>query len=162
MTTNFRNKQWFKNLSQDRKDKICKRFDIEEKTLRKSGRETEDGRIVVDILRIDHLLHTPKFWDECDQIISSNKINKCDDNNLENQLENIKYIYNLFNKDTKLLKYKQSLHNDLMIKQAVKYVNHWIDEYNIEDSDKKYCAYQIYMHVKSVIETDLKLNNKNL
>ena len=44
MADNFRNKQWFKNLSQDRKDEICKKFDIDEKTLKKAGRETSDGQ----------------------------------------------------------------------------------------------------------------------
>ena len=57
MADNFRNKQWFKNMSQERKDEICKKFDIDEKTLRKCGRETDDGRIVINLLKIDHLLH---------------------------------------------------------------------------------------------------------
>ena len=64
MADNFRNKQWFKNLSQDRKDEICKKFDIDEKTLKKAGRETSDGQIVIDMLRIDNLQHTTEFWDE--------------------------------------------------------------------------------------------------
>ena len=49
MAENFRNKQWFKKMSQECKDEICKKFDIDEKTLRKCGRETEDGHIVIKV-----------------------------------------------------------------------------------------------------------------
>ena len=65
MAENFRNKQWFKNMPQERKDEICKKFDINENTLRKCGRETEVGRIVIDLLRVDHLLHCLLIRDEC-------------------------------------------------------------------------------------------------
>ena len=44
-----------------------------------------------------------------------------------------------------------------MVKQASKLVNYWINEYYSEENDKEYCAYQIIMHAKSVLETDLNL-----
>ena len=155
MADNFRNKQWFKNMSQERKDEICKKFDIDEKTLRKAGRETDDGRIVINLLKIDHLLHQPESWIEYNKIIEKNKLNVCE-GTIEEQAENLKFIYKLFF-DVSFLKYKQSLHNDLMVKQATKYVNKWIDEYYSNENDKEYCAYQIVMHVKSVLETDLNI-----
>lgn len=155
MADNFRNKQWFKNMSQERKDEICKKFDIDEKTLRKCGRETDDGRIVIDLLRIDHFLHTPESWTEYNKVIEQNKLNICN-GTIDEQVEYLKFIYKLFY-DVSYLKYKQSLHNDLMVKQAIKYVNHWIIEYYSDQNDKEYCAYQIVMHVKSVLETDLNL-----
>ena len=92
MADNFRNKQWFKNMSQDRKDELCHKFDIDEKTLRKCGRETNDGRIVIDLLRLDHLCHTPESWKEYNKVIQSNKINICE-GTIDEQVENLKFIY---------------------------------------------------------------------
>ena len=155
MAENFRNKQWFKNMSQERKDEICKKFLIDEVTLKKSGRETNDGRIVINLLKIDKLNYMPESWKEYNKIISANTVNACE-GTIEEQLENLKFIYGLFN-EVKFLKYKQSVHNDLMITQSSKYVNHWITKYNKEDSDKEFCSYQIFTHVKSLFETDLNL-----
>jgi len=155
MTENFRNKQWFKKMSQECKDEICKKFDIDEKTLRKCGRETEDGHIVINLLKIDHLLHTPESWTKYNKIIEKNKLSSCN-GTINEQVENFKFIYKLFY-DVSFLNYKTSVHNDLMVKQASKYINKWIDKYYMEDADKEYCAYQIVMHVKSVLETDINL-----
>ena len=158
MAENFRNKQWFKNMSQERKDEICKKFDIDEKTLKKAGRETEDGRIVINLLKIDHLNHRPESWKTYNDILSSNTIELCGDT-IEEKVNNIKYIYSLFN-DVKFLKYKESVHNNLLVKQTAKYVNEWINEYkNPENSadNNEYFAYQIFSHVRSLIESDLKI-----
>ena len=155
MADNFRNKQWFKNMSQERKDEICKKFDIDEKTLRKAGRETDDGRIVINLLKIDSLLHIPESWIEYNKIIEKNKLSTCE-GTINEQVDNLKAIYNLFY-NVSFLKYKTSLKNDLFVKQAAKYVNYWINEYYSENSDKEYCAYQIIMHIKSTLETDLNL-----
>ena len=155
MADNFRNKQWFKNMSQERKDEICKKFDIDEKTLRKAGRETDDGRIVINLLKIDNFLHKPESWIKYNKIIENNKLNTCE-GTIEERVENFKFIYGLFF-DVKFLKYKKSVHNDLMVNQSAKYINRWINEYYLDDSDKEYCAYQIYTHIKTTIETDLNL-----
>ena len=74
MAENFRNKQWFKNMSQERKDEICEKFLIDETTLKKAGRETDDGRIVINLLKIDKLNYTPKPWIDYYKILSSNTI----------------------------------------------------------------------------------------
>ena len=155
MADNFRNKQWFKNMSQERKDEICKKFDIDEKTLRKACRETDDGRIVINLLKIDSFLHMPDEWSEYNKIIEKNKLETCE-GSIDQQVEYLKFIYKLFF-DTSFLKYKSSLHNDLLVNQAIKHTNYWVSEYNSEENDKDYCAYQIVMHVKSVLETDLNL-----
>ena len=95
MADNFRNKQWFKNMSQERKDEICKKFDIDEKTLRKAGRETDDGRIVINLLKIDNFLHKPESWIEYNKVIEKNKLKVCE-GTIEEQIENLKFIYKLF------------------------------------------------------------------
>ena len=158
MADNFRNKQWFKNMSQERKNEICEKFDIDEKTLKKAGRETEDGRIVINLLKIDHLNHRPESWKIYNNILSSNNIELCGDT-IEEKVSNIKYIYSLFN-DVKFLKYKESVHNNLLVKQTAKYVNEWINKYkNPENSsdNNEYFAFQIFSHVRSLIESDLKI-----
>jgi len=167
MADNFRNKQWFKNLSQERKDEICKKFDIDEKTLKKAGRQTEDGRIVVDVLRIDHLLHTPESWDEYyDNIsildLSEGVLDLClNKNDLNEQLSVLKFTYDLLHTNNDWKKYKPSVHNDLLVRQAFKNFMHWFNERNATDpSDKehiKFCCYQIYTHCKCLLESDLDL-----
>lgn len=165
MADNFRNKQWFKNMSQERKDEICKQFDINEKTLRKAGRETDDGRIVIDLLRIDHMCHYPKDWDEAYEALKDH-IEKY--NNVINETKTddelvlvFEEIYNLLNAHT-YLKYKDSIHNKVLLHQAKKCVQNDINEYiNNDEENKPYYAYKIKMHLKVLIESDLKLIKEN-
>jgi len=160
MATNFRNKQWFKNLSQDKKDEICKKFDIDEKTLKKAGRQTDDGRIVIDVIRIDHLLHTPKIWDICFKnlniVIPDDCINTSD---VFKMISNMEYIYSFMNRDIHYATYKSNLRNDLLTKQAHVNFMYWYNEKN-NTSDKEYnkfCCFQMYMHCKCLLESDLNL-----
>lgn len=170
MAENFRNKQWFKNLSQERKDSICKKFDIDEKTLKKAGRETGDGRIVVDLLRIDHILHTPEIWDVCYDAYIKYSIFSDDQFNwdLINITDKIMRMYNLYSYVhpeyiNTVFKYKSNLKNDLFVKDAYKRVLKWVN-YAKEDlnneEDVKFSSYQIYSQVKCLIESDIKLINK--
>jgi len=164
MAENFRNKQWFKNLSQERKDEICAKFDIDEKTLKKAGRETEDGRIVVDLLRIDHMLHTPELWDVCYNALIKNDIFNnslnWDINEVDDMILRMSSIYNFINPDVKFLKYKSSLKNDLFAKDAYKRLLKWVN-YAKEDltdvKSVKFSSYQIYSQVKCLLDSDLKL-----
>jgi hypothetical protein len=165
MATNFRNKQWFKNLSQDRKNDICKKFNIDETTLKKAGRETTDGRIVVDLLRIDHILSTPPFWDECANklqvVLPEDNMNTTD---VFQMISNMEYIYAFMNNDAHFVSYKSNLHNDLLTKFAHNSFKKWYDEMHATDkSDKdhiKFCCYQMYTHCKCLLESDLNLINK--
>ncbi len=164
MAINFRNKQWFKNMSQERKNDICKRFDTDEKTLRKAGRETEDGRIVIDLLRMDHLIHTPNFWDDCYNAYVKNDIFnnslKWDFVEVNDMVLQMSSLYNFVNFDAKFIKYKSSLKNDLFVKEAYKHVLNWVNKAknNITDKDYvKFCSYQIFIQTRCLFETDLKL-----
>lgn len=161
MADNFRNKQWFKNMSQERKDEICKQFDIDEKTLRKAGRVTDDGRFVIDLLRIDHLKHHPNSWD-----VTYNAI-KDHINNFGTMINNAKTdaelililenIYDLFNKNS-YLKYKDSVRNKVLIEQTKQCVLNDIHEYVTNDEDSKpYYANRLLQHIKLLIDSDLKL-----
>ena len=162
MATNFRNKQWFKNLSQDRKDEICKKFDIDEKTLKKAGRETSDGRIVIDILRIDHLQHTPELWDEYYKnlhvVLPEDNLNTSD---VRQMISNMEYIYTFMKRDVHFGTYKSNLHNDLLTKTAHNNFKHWYDEMHATDASdvdhKKFCCYQMFTHCRCLLESDLQL-----
>lgn len=162
MATNFRNKQWFKNLSQDRKNDICKKLNINETTLKKAGRETDDGRIVIDLLRIDHILSTPQFWDECANklhvVLPENNLNT---NDVFQMISNMEYIYAFMNNDVHFASYKSDIHNDLLTKYAHKYFKKWYDEMHATDASDtdhiKFCCYQMYTHCKCLLESDLKL-----
>jgi hypothetical protein len=151
-------------MSQERKDEICKKFDIDEKTLRKAGRETDDGRIVVDLLRIDHLCHTPELWDECyNAFIKDDCFNseiKWEFDNINDMLLRMLHIYYLMNSMTKGKKYVSNTHNDLLVQYAYKNVIKWVNKakYDLNDVDYvKFCCYQIYTRIRILIETDLNL-----
>ncbi len=160
MAENFRNKQWFKNLSQDRKDEICKKFDIDEKTLKKAGRQTDDGRIVIDILRIDNILYTPEIWDICFKnlniILPNDYMNASD---VFKMISNMEYIYSFMNRDAHYAIYKSNLHNDLLTKQAHINFMYWYNEKNntFDEEYKKFCCFQMYTHCKCLLESDLNL-----
>ena len=162
MAENFRNKQWFKNLSQDRKDEICKKFDIDEKTLKKAGRETSDGRIVIDILRIDHFQHTPEFWNDCYKnlyvVLPEDNLNTSD---VRQMISNMEYIYTFMKRDVHFGTYKSNLHNDLLTKTAHNNFKHWYDEMHATDASdvdhKKFCCYQMFTHCRCLLESDLQL-----
>ncbi len=164
MAENFRNKQWFKNLSQDRKDEICKKFDIDEKTLKKAGRETADGRIVIDLLRIDHFIHYPEIWDEYKKYLINddlfnNELN-WDFTSINDKLMRLNHIWNCFTNDQKLNKYKQSLHNDLLVEQAYKNVVNWVEraKEDIDDEEQLgFDCYQICTIIKCLFESDIKI-----
>lgn len=161
MADNFRNKQWFKNMSQERKDEICKQFDIEEKTLRKAGRETDDGHFVIDLLRIDHLKHYPNSWDVAYNAIKDHINNFVTMiNNAKNDVELIlifENIYDLFNKNS-YLKYKDSVRNKVLVEQTKQCVLNDIHEYVTNDEDSKpYYANRLLQHIKLLIDSDLKL-----
>lgn len=158
MADNFRNKQWFKNLSQDRKDEICKKFDIDEKTLKKCGRETDDGRIVIDILRLDHLLHTPSEWKT--QYDALKKFKMTFDDISLTDVEVCQKFYKAFVPDAKFLKYKDTLHNNLLTKSAYKYTKDWYLKFINPEStnnEREFYAHQVWTHVKCLIESDLQL-----
>ena len=160
MADNFRNKQWFKNMPQDRKDDICKRFDIDEKTLRKCGRETDDGRIVIDLLRLDHMNYVPELWIECGKkmvfVIEDTNVN--DVNTMVSLMQD---AYMCMYPDVKFLKYKSSLKNDLFVKQAYKDFIHWYNESisidDITSDDFKFACYQMYIQCRRILESDLKI-----
>ena len=164
MADNFRNKQWFKNMPQERKDKICKQFDIDEKTLRKCGRETDDGRIVIDILRIDHLNTIPELWEECSKKINIH-IDNIDIDDIETMVSLMQDTYICMHPDVKFLKYKSSLKNDLFVKQSYKNFIHWYNESksidDITSDDFKYCCYQMYSHCRCLLESDLNIVKSN-
>lgn len=160
MADNFRNKQWFKNMSQERKDEICKQFDIDEKTLRKAGRETDDGRLVIDLLRIDHLNHYPKDWDIANEALKNhtdykNKIASCD--NVTELVTIFEQLFNLFETHT-YSKYKESLHNDLCVKQIKDCIIADFEGYiNCDDDSKAYYANRTLSHLKLLLQSDLNI-----
>lgn len=163
MADNFRNKQWFKNMSQDRKDEICKNFDISEKTLRKCGRETEDGRIVIDLLRLDHLEHHPEYWDDCHKALDGHKefLERLQNAGThEEYVEIFKDLYDLFGAN-KYLKYKETSIAKVQVGQAYKHILTDMTYYfDCKDEDKPYFAYMINTHLRVILDSDLKLIKK--
>lgn len=152
---NFRNKQWFKELTDEQKQGICKRFNINEKTLKKCGRKNSDGKIVIDLLRIDHIETIPEYWKFAYNILNESKFDyiKYDSN-----IDLCMNLYKLFHNDN-LLKYKDSLHNQVILNDKVRFIKHWFDMFNSSDdiSDKEFYASQIYSHVTIIIKSDLNL-----
>lgn len=167
MAENFRNKQWFKNLSQERKDKICKKFDIDEKTLKKAGRETKDGRIVIDILRIDHLNTVPELWNKCYDAynkysIFSDDQFKWDLTNINDMIMRMHNLYSYMHPEyiNTVFKYKSNLKNDLYVKDTYERAVKWINtakEYLTDKDYVKYCSFQVYSQCRCLLESDLKI-----
>lgn len=158
MAENFRNKQWFKKISQEEKDYICNELLIDEKTLKHAGRETEDGRVVINLLRIDHINYTPKIWDNCLKLLKKNVDIL---NTTDSSLEYYKSLYKIFNPDVKYLSYKDNAHNNVFLQQTSKYVTSWINKFlNNDEYEKNYCAYQIYAQLYRLFESDLQIIKK--
>ena len=153
---NFRNKQWFKDLSDERKTEICKKFDISQETLKKCGRLNKDGKLVIDLLRIDHLLTRPEHWRVCYEILNDNKF---DHSKYSSNIDMCINLYLLFHGTSQLLKYKDTLHNRILVDERTKYIILWLDRfYNSDDLEsKEYFAYQVYSHVSILIKSDLNL-----
>lgn len=152
---NFRNKQWFKKLSNEQCHEICENFMIDEKMFKHAGRAGENGEILIDLLRIDHINYIPDIWTETYDKLKTYNFNI----NSEDQLEFLKNIYLLFNTNVKFRKYNDSIHNEVLVEQAFNNSNYWIkkliDETDLEYS--KYCSYQIYTIIKILFENDLQL-----
>lgn len=162
MADNFRNKQWFKTISQDYKDKLCKHFDIEETTLKKAGRENDEGKIVVDLLRIDHLLHMPSEWDDSYDAIKNHEdflksLKK--ESTPEDSVNIMQILYSLYHTNAKYLKYKNTVHNNVLVTEAYKNVLYDIEDYLkfTDKSDKKYVSNRLYWHLRVILLSDLAI-----
>ena len=152
---NFRNKQWFKELTPEQKQEICKKFDINEQTLKKCGRKNSDGKIVIDLLRIDHMETVPDQWKIAYKILKESKF---DYTKYESNINLCIDLYKLFH-DDKLLKYKDTLHNRVLLEDRIRFIKFWLDMFNSSDdvSDKEFCAIQVCSHITIIIKSDLNL-----
>lgn len=152
---NFRNKQWFKELTDEQKQELCKKFDINEKTLKKCGRKNSDGKIVIDLLRIDHMETVPEQWKFAYNILNESKF---DHTKYDSNIELCISLYKLFHNDN-LLKYKDSLHNQVLLEDRVRFIKFWLDMFNSSDDvlDKEFCASQVCSHVTIIMKSDLNL-----
>ena len=152
--TNFRNKQWFKQLSDEKRKEICENFMIDEKTLRHAGRAGENGEIRIDLLRIDHINYIPKCWINSYDSFKDKTIEMYD----EDKLESLKNIYLIFNSSAKFLKYNDNVRNKVLVNQCYKSVKHWIEKFNESKDDieyKQFCSNQIRTIIKILFENDL-------
>lgn len=157
--TNFRNKQWFKNLTPEKKQEICEKFMIDEKTLRHAGRAGENGEIRIDLLRIDHINYIPIDWIESYEKIKDTQFDLSD----EDKVESLKNIYLIFNSSAKFLKYNDNVRNKVLVNQCYKSVKHWIEKFNGEKDDieyKQFCSNQIRTIIMILFENDLKIVKK--
>lgn len=68
---NFRNKQWFRDMTQERKDSICKRLGIIEDVLKRAGTVNEFGKVVIDVLRLSYT--NPVKWKSYLEVVRTDK-----------------------------------------------------------------------------------------
>jgi len=66
--SDFRNKQWFKNLSDKEKKSLCKRYGCTEQGLKRAG-HIEDGKLKIDLLRLE--MEFPSEWMQHLEIVES-------------------------------------------------------------------------------------------
>ena len=114
------------------------------------------------MLRIDHLQHTPEFWDECyknlNVVLPEDNLNTSD---VRQMISNMEYIYTFMKRNVHFGTYKSNLHNDLLTKTAHNNFKHWYDELHATDASdvdhKKFCCYQMFTHCRCLLESDLQL-----
>lgn len=143
---NFRSKEWFKNMSQEKKDEICNKFEITEDSLKKCGFIDEDGKVKIDLLRVSY--ENPLEWKQCFNIIYPT-LNTYKESLKNNPIEFITDIYCKYANTSNVKKYKQTLHNETRLKYTIKYI---LDNYTELELNKdsiehiEYFAYNICGH----------------
>ena len=170
-TSKFRNKQWFKNLSDKEKKDICARHFCTEASLKKAGYIGEDGRLKIDLLRLD-CNYVPEEWTYENDVVRSAEFQKKIDilkntEDVEDILNLFEEMYVLFNKDVKFKKADVKKCKIWLLQTKLSILNNIKDmQFDVEDYEKNPDGYdvgiimcyshKIYTHLKVLFESDIK------
>lgn len=138
---NFRSKEWFNNMSQERKNEICKKLEITEENLKKCGFTNENGEVEIDLLKVSY--KNPIEWKTCFNIIYPTL------NTYKEKLENdpVSFITDIYCKYAdvqKVKKYKDNLSNDTRLKYSIKYILDNYKELELNKDNIEYVEYFSY------------------
>jgi len=169
---NFRNKQWFKNMTDEKKEELCNKLGCSLQGLKKAGFLDEDGKVKIDLLRLEmefpseewqvHLdvVESKSFWDVYNRMAS------LEEDNIEETLKCLEEMYCIWNGNVKFLKADtKKLINVVWVKQCKLSISHNIEELELyikdEDSVEKkehmmVISRKIYLHLRTLFESDLK------
>ena len=145
---NFRNKQWFRDMTQERKDSICERLCITEDVLKRAGTVNEFGKVVIDVLRLSYT--NPIKWKSYLEVIRTDKFRS-----LYNQLNdkdstvglNVDTLLYMLSEiegdeepqyDTKIREPKSAIR----LQDIIRYINNAMKQIDdeLESEDVKECA----------------------
>ena len=168
---NFRNKQWFKNMTDEKKEELCKKLGCSLQGLKKAGFQDEDGKIKIDLLRLEmefpseewqiHLdvIESKEFWKVYNHMVS------LDEDDIEETLKSLEEMYCLWEDGLKFLKADtKKLITIVWVKQCKLSIIHNIEELELylEDGDsveKKESmmtiSRKIFLHLSTLFESDL-------
>lgn len=167
----FRNKQWFKCLTDKEKKDICKRHHCTETGLKKAGYIGDDGKLKIDLLRLD-CDYIPENWTYENYVVRGGDFEKLlnqltSTENDEDVLNVLEEMYCLFNPGTKFKKAdvkKSKIWIDqtkLSIINNIKDMQVDVEVYE-KDPDNNdigivMChSHKIYTHLKVLFESDIK------
>lgn len=173
---NFRNKQWFKNMSNEKKEDLCKKLGCTLQGLKKAGFLDEDGKVKIDLLRLEMEFPSEEWQQHLDVIESDDfwKIYKhmesLDEDNIDETVKDLEEMYCLWNDNVKFLKADtKKMITVVWVKQCKLSIVHNIEELELylhdEDSVEKkeqmmVISRKVYLHLSTLFESDLK-NVKN-
>ena len=166
---NFRNKQWFKNMSDEEKQRLCKEFNTTLQGLKRAGYVGEDGHLKIDLLRIEVPFPSEEWKHHLENVDSEEfkKLHKelmgLENDHLEEILEVLEEMYSIWNPGVKFYKPDLKKSNiNLWITQTKLFINNNIialeEERSAEDSDRDQMiciARKAYLHLSCLFESEL-------
>lgn len=144
-------KKWFYELSQEKKDEVCKKLSITEEVLNKSGFVNKNNEIRIDLLKLS--FNNPSEWNQyLFEILPTVSCYKT--KLVEDPINFISSIYKTHNKDIKIKSYKDNIHNSTRLQSTIKYITDIYHNIEIDDRIKQqeYSAYIIYIHCKLFLQ----------
>lgn len=160
----FRNKQWFKALTEEQREALCKKLGCTMNGLKKAG-FMEDGKLKFDLLRLEY--PTPPSWGIDFNTVESEAFKKLYSQltaaeDLAEILTCLEDMWNLFQPGTKFLKpdLKKSVVN-VWIRDCKRWITSNVEsiERNRDHQDQdvpKVFAHKVYTHLRVLFNSELK------
>jgi hypothetical protein len=162
--SDFRNKQWFKALTEEQKKAICEKFGCTMDSLKKAGHLVDD-KLKIDLLRIE--FPAPESWSKDFSIVESAEFKDllsilASDEEVTSILETLEKMWTLWNPGIKFLKpdlKKSSV--CLWIRDCKRWILENIEslEMNRDHEDQevpKLCAYKVMSHLRVLFTSELR------
>lgn len=132
-------------IDKEKQQSLCDFFNIDEKSLRKTLMQTDDGVTKINLLKMT--FDEPSDWQNIYNSISS-FIDNISYNTNDEFIDVVKSVYSAVTNESKFKKYKPSIKNDARLKFEFSCISGIIYDMNKsqEQSQKNFYAQLIYSH----------------